>query len=153
MPAPSPDVQFAQTNTPTIVTAIHGQLMPNGGTMNIQLDPPELGALQVTVKIENGTISASFATSNAQATQLLSHSLSQLKHALESQGVSVDRLHVHQTAPTENASSSNSNGDGSTDKQSASQQGEAQREQQRREMMRRMWRRVAFGSDPLDLVA
>jgi flagellar hook-length control protein FliK len=150
-PAPPPDAQFAETNNPAIVTAIHGQLLPSGGTMSIQLDPPELGALNVTVKIENGAISASFETSNAQATQLLSHSLGQLKHALETQGVSVDRLHVHQSSSSDTPGNSKEGGSGG--KQSASEQGQAQREQQRRELMRRMWRRAAFGRDPLDLVA
>ena len=152
VPTPPPDAQFAEINNPAIVTAIHGQLMPNGGTMSIQLDPPELGALQVTVKIENGAISASFATSNAQATQLLSHSLGQLKHALETQGVSVDRLHVQQSSSSDTPSN-NSSSDKENGKQSASEQNEAQREQQRRELMRRMWRRSAFGRDPLDMVA
>jgi flagellar hook-length control protein FliK len=150
IPAPPADVHFASSNVQGIVTAIHGQLMPNGGTMSIQLDPPELGALQVTVRIENGVVSASFQTSNSEATQLLTHTLGELKRALETQGVSVERLHVHQTTNTELSSNTSSDDD---KQQSASQQGEAQREHQRREMLRRMWRRVSVGNDPLDLVA
>ncbi len=147
----SPDAGFAQTNHPTIVKTIAGQLLPSGGTMSIQLDPPELGALQVTVHIEDGVVSASFETSNDQATRILSHSLGQLKHALETQGIGVDRLHVQQSAKSDNANTQ-TGGDGSR-RQGASDDASTQQQQQRREMMRRMWRRVAFGRDPLDLVA
>jgi flagellar hook-length control protein FliK len=149
--APSPTAQFAQANQPTIVSAIRGTLLPAGGTMSITLTPPELGALQVTVRVENGVISASFETSNEQATRLLSHNLSQLKTSLETQGVSVDRLHVHQSSGSENSSSSqNSDGDS---QQSPGDGRSAQQEQQRREVLRRMWRRVRGDRDPLDLVA
>ena len=94
----APAAQFADANQPSIVSTIHGSLLPNGGTMNITLNPPDLGAMQITVRMENGVMSASFQTSNDQATRLLTPSLSQLKTALETQGVSVDRLHVHQTS-------------------------------------------------------
>ena len=69
--------------------------------MQIRLDPPELGDLLVQISVRNGVIDASFQTSNADATQMLSHSLAQLKHSLESQGVSVDRLQVAQAPRNE----------------------------------------------------
>ncbi len=134
-----------------MVSAITGTLLPSGGTMSIRLDPPELGALQITVRMENGVMSASFQTSNEQATRLLSHSLSQLKNALETQGVSVDRLHVHQAAPSEGSSNQNDDSDGN--QKQAPGDRSAQQDQQRREVLRRMWRRARGDRDPLDLVA
>jgi flagellar hook-length control protein FliK len=149
--APTPDAQFTQTNHPQIVTAIHGQLLPSGGTMNIRLDPPGLGAMQITVKVEGGIVSASFETSNDEATRLLSHTLGELKGALESQGVSVDRLHVQQSSkPQEHGESG---GDDKGRQPGGSNPQSAQQEHQRREMLRRMWRRAGYGRDPLDLVA
>jgi flagellar hook-length control protein FliK len=145
------EVQFAQANNPSIVSSIHGQLLPDGGTMSIWLDPPELGAMQITVKIESGVISASFETSSDQATRLLSHTLSDLKGALESQGVSVDSLHVHQSSRSDN--SSNQQGESNPDRQGPSDQRSADQEQERREMLRRMWKKVNGTEDPLDLVA
>ncbi|MGA2443537.1 MAG: flagellar hook-length control protein FliK [Tepidisphaeraceae bacterium] len=147
----SPVAQFAEANQPSIVSTIHGSLLPNGGTMNITLNPPDLGAMQITVRMENGVMSASFQTSNDQATRLLTHTLGQLKEALETQGVSVDRLHVQQSS-----NSGNSSGKGN-DSESGGQQSSdgrsAQQEQQRRETLRRMWRRIRGDNDPLDLVA
>src|SRR5205085_5772719 len=104
---------------------------------------------QVTVEMRNGTVNATFQTSNDDATRLLSHSLGQLKSALEAQGVNVDRIQVQQSPRDQNAR----NGEQQPNQQqSHQQQQEAQREQQRKEMLRRMWRRLA-GVDSVDLVA
>jgi flagellar hook-length control protein FliK len=145
-PAP-PEVRFAEANHPQIVTGIRGQLLPAGGTMHIRLDPPELGALQVSIHMQDGVMTASFQTSNDDATKLLSHSLAQLKHVLESQGVSVDKLHVSQ-APRDQQSSNDDNR-----QQSGNENPQARQEQQRREIIQRMWRRLRDGGDPLDMVA
>ena len=147
-PPPPPQAQFAEVNHPKIVTAMRGELLPHGGTMQIRLDPPELGALQVLVHMQDGVMTASFQTSNDDATKLLSHSLSQLKAVLESQGVSVEKLQVQQSPRDHQAQQDDPN------QQQRDQQGDAHRqEQQRKEMLRRMWRKLSIGSDPLDLVA
>ena len=149
VPTPTPEAQFAEANHPTIVTGVSGQLQPNGGTMQIRLDPPELGALLVSVHMRDGVMTASFETSNESATRMLSHSLNQLKSALESAGMSVEKLHVQQSTKQDPNSSD------SEKRQSANedQQHENRQEQQRREMLRRMWRKLSGGGDPLDLVA
>jgi flagellar hook-length control protein FliK len=149
-PAPlPPQAQFVEANHPKIVTAMRAELMPQGGTMQIRLDPPELGALQVLVHMHDGVMTASFQTSNDNATKLLSHSLSQLKQVLESQGVSVEKLQVQQAPRDQQAQHDDPNQQHQRD-----QHGDAHRqEQQRKEMIRRMWRRISNGSDPLDLVA
>ena len=144
--APAPEAQFAEANHAKIVSGIQGQLLPNGGSMQIRLDPPELGAMHVRVEMRDGVMTASFETTNDQATKLLSHSLSNLKTALEAQGVTVDKLQVRQS-PKEQSSQ---NSDRQPDR---SQDHAHQQEQQRKEMVRRMWRRLMKGNDPLDLVA
>jgi flagellar hook-length control protein FliK len=147
-----PEVQFAAENHERIVASVRTNLLPNGGTMHIRLDPPELGALQVTVRMIDGVLNASFETSNDQAAKLLSHSLSHLKHVLESQGVSVDKLQVQQSPRSEQNNSSNNEGQQRQSREQYDGQSSRQ-EEQRREMLRRMWRRLGVGSDPLDLVA
>jgi flagellar hook-length control protein FliK len=154
VPPPSPEVDFAQTNHDRIVTGVHSQLLPHGGAMEIRLDPPELGALKVMVEMRDGVMNATFQTSNEQATQLLSHSLNQLKHVLESQGVSVERIQVQQAPKNEHTQR-----DGDRQQQQQNQQRDmnddhaARQEQQRKEMMRRMWRRVSGAGDPIDYTA
>jgi flagellar hook-length control protein FliK len=148
-PPPPPQAQFAEANHPKIVTAMRGEFLPQGGTMSIRLDPPELGALQVLVHMTDGVMTASFQTSNDDATKLLSHSLSQLKAVLESQGVSVEKLQVQQS-PRDHQPQH----DDPHQQQQRDPHGDAHRqEQQRKEMLRRMWRKLSIGSDPLDLVA
>lgn len=148
-----PEARFAADNHESIVTSMRGELLPNGGSMRIRLDPPQLGALQVTVHIEDGFITAAFETTNDEATRLLGHSLNQLKSVLESYGVTVDKLHVQQ-APRE-AQTSQPHDDGPRDQGSQSQEQEqsARQEQQRREMLRKLWQRLTGGQDPLDLTA
>jgi flagellar hook-length control protein FliK len=150
-PPTPPEQQFAVDNHPKIITGVRSTLLPNGGTMQIRLDPPELGDLQISINLRDGVMTASFQTSNDEATRLLSHSLGQLKGVLESQGVSVDKLHVQQAPRNESSNSSNS--DDRQHQQGHAHDSPARREQERRELLRRMWRRLTEGSDPLDMVA
>jgi flagellar hook-length control protein FliK len=144
----SPESRFADANHPKIVSGITGRMLPNGGTMQLRLDPPELGAIQVRVEMHNGVMTASFETSNDQASRLLSHSLGDLRSALEAQGVSVQKLQVSQS-PRQQSSSGDAQKDGSQTPQDTA----GQHEQQRKEMVRRMWQKLMGGQDPVDLVA
>ena len=141
------EAQFADTNHSKIVSAVHGQLLPDGGTMQIRLDPAELGSLQINVQVKNGAMTATFETSNADTTRLLSHSLGDLRTVLEQAGVTVDKIHVQQSAKPDSQSNSGEN------KQEQSEQNpQAKQEQQRRELLQRMWKKLS-GGDPLDLTA
>jgi flagellar hook-length control protein FliK len=121
--------------------------------MQIRLDPPELGALKVMVEMRDGVMNATFQTSNEQATQLLSHSLNQLKHVLESQGMSVERLQVEQAPRNEHSGRNGEDGQRQQEQQRWSDEHTARQEQQRKEMLRRMWRRVSGAGDPIDFLA
>ena len=80
VPTPMPaETEFAANNHDRIVTAMRSQLLPNGGTMHLRLDPPQLGELQVTIRMIDGVVSAAFETASGEAAKLLSHSLGQLK--------------------------------------------------------------------------
>jgi flagellar hook-length control protein FliK len=150
-----PEVRFAEDNHANIVREMRGQLMPEGGTMRLRLDPPELGPLAVTVRLRNGVMEASFETSSEEAAKLLSHSLGALKASLETHGVHVERLNVQQAPKAEPATAQ----DGGRDAQQQGQERDLQQEQsarqehQRREMLRRMWRKLSGTDDPLDMVA
>ena len=152
-PAPAaptaPAAQFASDNYPQIVSGVHGQLLPNGGTMQLRLTPPELGEMQLSVQMRNGVMSASFQTTTDQATRLLSHGMSDLKHSLETAGVSVERIQISQ-APKGSSSSGGNNSEQDSQRQPGDAQ--SQRDQQRRQLLQRMWKKVT-GGDPLDLVA
>jgi hypothetical protein len=148
--AAAPQASFAEENHPKIVDSIQGQLLPRGGTMQLQLHPAELGALQVTVQMKDGVMTASFQTTNDSATKMLSRSLGQLKSGLEAAGVSVEKLHVEQ-APQDSKSNSDSGSKQPSEDQQDQQQ-QARQDQQRRELVKQMWKKLS-GGDPLDLVA
>jgi flagellar hook-length control protein FliK len=148
----NPGAKFVAENHPNIVQSVKTQLLPTGGTMRLRLDPPELGAMQVSVHVKDGVVTASFETSNDQATKMLSHSLGQLKQALESQGITVGKMHVQQSARNESAQEHSTDGDPESS-QSKENTSSSQQDEQRREALRRMWERLSIGGDPLDLVA
>ena len=114
--------------------------------MQIRLDPPDLGTLHIRIDVRDGVMNATFLTANDEATHLLTHTLSQLKGALESQGVSVEKLQVQQTPKPRSGA----------DHQPSFRDpygGDTSQEQQRRQRLRRMWARAGQGGDPLDMVA
>jgi len=145
-----PEARFAEANHPTIVSEIHGKLLPSGGTMDIHLTPQDLGSVHVRVEVRDGSITATFQAADNDTAKLLSHSLTDLKSSLEAQGIAVDKLHVTHAPQDQHPSQNNTGSNRDPDRQ---QQQAFQQEQQRRDMMRRMWRRVMKGQDPLDLVA
>jgi flagellar hook-length control protein FliK len=150
-PLPAEQV-FAGDNHAKIVSTIGGQLVPGGGTMRIALDPPQLGALHITVQMHEGVMNASFETSNDQATRLLGHSLSDLKGALQAQGITVGKLEVRQSS-TGTGSRQGDSRQSSTGQTSLQEEEQARQERQRKEALQRMWQRLSLGSDDLDLVA
>ena len=158
VPQAAPDAApktVAENNVDHIVTSVRGELLTKGGTMQIRLDPPSLGAINVQVSFDDGVMSASFQTNNDEATRMLSHNLSQLKSQLESTGVTVDHIQVKQAAPSEQSSASNqqSESDRRESSRETGQEQSAHQEQQRREMLARMWAKLSGNGDPLDLVA
>jgi flagellar hook-length control protein FliK len=145
------DASVASTNQASIVSAIHGQLLPGGGTMQLSLNPATLGQVDITVRMNNGVMSASFQTTNDDATRLIGRSLGQLKTALEQQGVTVERLHVQQGSGSSTSPDSGNQSKSNSDSGAQSWSGR-QSDQQRRQSLSRMWQR-ASGLDDLDMVA
>ncbi len=73
------------------LAALVGQ---KGGTMAIRLDPPSLGDVRITMTITAGRVTAELVASNPHTQAMLNADLAQLRSALESQGLTVDRLSV-----------------------------------------------------------
>ena len=86
-----------QRFTGRIVRGLSTMINQRGGSMTMRLDPPELGQLRVQMTIIRGVVSAQFTASTAQAHALLDKNISSLRLALESQGLTVERLTVNAT--------------------------------------------------------
>ncbi len=65
-----------------------------GGVMTMRLHPPELGELRVQMTLSQGRVSAEFLATTQSAHALLERSLTSLRSALETHGLSVERLTV-----------------------------------------------------------
>jgi flagellar hook-length control protein FliK len=150
VPEPQPEARFAEANHARMLNGIRGELMPNGGSMQLRLDPPALGDLVISVQMRDGVMTAAFQTTNDDATRMLSHSLGDLKAMLEAQGVTVEKLQVQQ-APKQDASQ-NQQGDGSHRQASQEEQQNSRREQQRKDMVQKLWDKLT-GRGPVDVKA
>jgi flagellar hook-length control protein FliK len=65
-----------------------------GGSLQIRLSPPELGALRVELTVKDGVMSASLQTENSIARRLLLDHLPTLRDRLAEQNIRVDRFDV-----------------------------------------------------------
>ena len=157
--------QFAGNNHGRILTAVRGQLLPNGGDVAMRLDPPELGVLQIRMEVRDGTVTASFQAENAQAADLLTQGMTRLKQSLERAGIMVDRLSVQMTGPVERSGNDRSAGDQASRDSSRDGGGQrggfdggaggygddsARRQSQRDRAFDAAWR--AINGDPIDIL-
>jgi len=65
-----------------------------GGTLQLRLSPPELGALKIQLTVKDGVMSAALETDNANARRLLLDHLPALRDRLAEQNIRVDRFDV-----------------------------------------------------------
>ncbi len=65
-----------------------------GGQIRMRLSPHELGAVQLQMSIQDGQLSGQMITETEAASQALREQLPQLRGALESQGIHLERLDI-----------------------------------------------------------
>jgi flagellar hook-length control protein FliK len=65
-----------------------------GGTLQLRLSPPELGALRLELTVKDGVMSASLETENATARRVLLDHLPALRERLAEQNIRVERFDV-----------------------------------------------------------
>ncbi|MEX0792820.1 MAG: flagellar hook-length control protein FliK [Pirellulaceae bacterium] len=67
---------------------------PPGQPVRIRLNPPELGALRIEIRIEQGTMTAKIEAETDVARQLLTENLPQLKDRLAESGISIEKFEI-----------------------------------------------------------
>lgn len=91
--------------------------------VDIRLDPPELGSMQIKVNLQNDAAAVSFVVQNPQAKEALEQHMSKLKEMLNNSGVDVGDTNVEQQKQNENEQQENFAGsNGSGEKNSKEQQ-------------------------------
>jgi flagellar hook-length control protein FliK len=77
-----------------IVTAAHLRLRGDGGTVDVRLDPPELGQIRLQVTLQDGVLVARLSAETAAACQLLEGQAGVLRSALLDCGLPVQSLEI-----------------------------------------------------------
>lgn len=97
-----------------VAYAIQGT-QAGGQELKLQLNPPDLGLLQVNVSVHDGVLSARLETQNPTTQQILVDNLSQLKNSLTQQGVAFDRIEVNLAGSQTGSGGSGPGGSGTGD--------------------------------------
>ena len=156
LPPADPQHTFDQ-----VVMGLRGKLDAKNGTAEIQLNPPNLGSLNVSIQLQNGSLTAEFKSSSEVVRDLLRDNLEKLKSVLESQGIAVDKLEVPAApekaapvpAPAFNGSAAErTNPDGRNSAGQGSDPRSGRQAPQQDGGFARQWRE-AQKPEPLDLVA
>ncbi|MEM1446476.1 MAG: flagellar hook-length control protein FliK [Planctomycetota bacterium] len=108
-------------NEARLARGLKSALSQQGGSVTLRLTPPEMGTVRIQMQLQGTGVSAQFHAETQAAQRLLTQQLGQLRTALESQGLSVERLGV-QSMSAGNASSFN----GSNLQQQSQQFGQSQ---------------------------
>ena len=89
--------QAAQQVEQGLLSTIKG-----GGTrLDLQLNPQELGSINVTLSVRNGEVSAIIRSEKSETTDMLNRQVDAIRTNLEQQGVKVDKVEVRQETPQE----------------------------------------------------
>lgn len=73
----------------------------------IQLDPPELGSLEIKVKVQNDQVSVAFGSNNQMVRDALESQTPRLRELLEQQGVDLADVNVSEQGRDQNGQDSN----------------------------------------------
>lgn len=108
-PAQDPPRVASEHTFEQIVLGLQTKMDAANQRAEIELNPPHLGRLHVSIEVANGQLTANFQSSTDVVRDLLSSHLDRLKSVLEQQGIPVDKLAV--TAPPQ-PDTSNQQGSG-----------------------------------------
>ena len=78
--------------------------------VDIQLDPPELGRMQVRINLQNEQAVVNFVVQNQQAKEALEQNMDKLKHMMSESGVDVGGANVKQQSNQSSAQEQNNQG-------------------------------------------
>lgn len=117
----TPETDADPINAARLTRGLQSALQQPGGTVTLRLTPPELGTVRIQLQLSSGSVSASFHAEGASARSMLTQQLSQLRTALESQGLNVERLNVQPMQQTNQSSLQQQNQQSSADGRSRGQ--------------------------------
>jgi flagellar hook-length control protein FliK len=152
-PRAAPENTFDQ-----IVLGLRTKMDAANQKANIELNPPNLGKLHVSVELSNGILTAQFRTSTDVVRDLLSANMDRLRSVLEGQGIAVDKLAVsaggatsEQNPQANTSTNQNAGHDGRSGGAFANDRHGPR--QSSGEAFSKMWRAALEKEEPIDLLA
>ncbi|WP_422657293.1 flagellar hook-length control protein FliK [Paenibacillus sp. EC2-1] len=98
MAQPVPVNQFANEMTNLVVNKLEFVKLQGFTEARISLNPEHLGQVDIRITMQNGQLVAQFMTRNSDARELIDQQMSQLRSALQGQGLQVEKLEVTQSS-------------------------------------------------------
>lgn len=92
--APTPSRSQEAQLAAQVQRGLFAALRQQGGSVTMRLAPDALGAMTVRLSVQGARVQATFEPTNEQAQRLLERSVETLRAALESKGLSVERITV-----------------------------------------------------------
>ena len=89
--------QVAQQVEPGMLSTIKG----GGSRLDLQLNPQELGTINVTLSVRNGEVSAIIRSEKSETADMINRQVDVIRTNLEQQGLKVDKVEVRQETPQE----------------------------------------------------
>ena len=110
----SPDLEPGRI-TEQVIRGLRGVVNQRGGSLTIRLQPPDLGALRIDVQMTGSVVRVAFDAATDAAREMLSRQMGTLRQALESQGLSVERLQVQAPLADSNTTATQDDEDAEAD--------------------------------------
>jgi len=154
-PPATPDLpDDLQPQVARVSRALQAAFNQNGGSVTLRLDPPELGTVRVELQLRPQGMFVRLHTERPVVHDLLRHHVGQLRHALEQQGVPLERFEV--VSRSESAGRGQAE-ESPTDGRSRGQTGGGRDQPHRREREPDAWlrdlrRQMADASPPVPFV-
>lgn len=98
MAQPVPVEQFTKEMTNLVVNKLEFVKLQGVTEARISLYPEHLGQVDIKITMQNGQLVAQFMTRNSDARELIDQQMSQLRAALQGQGLQVEKLEVTQSS-------------------------------------------------------
>jgi flagellar hook-length control protein FliK len=107
LPVEAGEAQKEASPMEQVVRAARAQIGAGRSQVRLQLQPPELGQLRIDVRLNGKTIQMHVQTQTETTHHIVSSRISDLRSALEAQGLTVEHLRVELRGPHQTSSSAN----------------------------------------------
>jgi hypothetical protein len=129
-PPMAPTVQTPAAGTPAEALPVHAEWLAarGGGTARLRLHPPELGEVELSVRVRGSTVQVSIQTENAEAGRAALDGRELLLEALASRELRVEQLVVRSPDGVTTSTTPGGSGDGSSEHLSEHPEGSSERD-------------------------